>query len=205
MSDIRTKLLLGTTITSVSLMLVMAVSLGAVQYNQPTAASTLGLMGHFEIIVENPDGTVSYAQGDNVVTGAGKNAAGDRLFEANGAIFECIILGNGTNSNTASTIDAALVNTGIDCTPVKLGSDDGTNDPTVAQVTSLTATHTISAVDCPLSCILTEVALGDSTMTAALQPGGLTFAHTALDANVVASNGATVTTIYLVATGGAIP
>ena len=205
MSDIRTKLLLGTTITSVSLMLVMAVSLGAVQYNQPSAASTLGLMGHFEIIVENPDGTVSYAQGYNVVTGDGKNAAGDRLFEATGLIFECIILGNGTNSNTASTINAALVNTGIDCATVKLGSDAGTNDPTVAQVTSITATHVIAAADCPTTCTLTEVALGDSTMTAALQPGGLTFAHTALDATVQANNGATVTTIYKVATGGAVP
>jgi len=207
MSDIRTKLLLGTTITSVSLMLVMAVSLGAVQYNQPSAASTLGLMGHFEIIVENPDGTVSYAQGDNVVTGAGKDAAGDRLFDSTSTqpVFNCIILGNGTNSAAAVTINAALVNTGIDC-GTTVGSDAGTNDPGGdAQVNSITSVHTISALDCPTTCTLTEVALGDSTLTAALTPTGLTFAHTGLDADVQANNGADVTTIYKVATGGTVP
>ena len=114
MSDIRTKLLLGTTMASVSLMMVMAVRLGTIQNNQPSAASTLGLMGHFEIIVENPDGTVSYAQGTNVVTASLKNAAGDRLFEANGAIFNCIMLGNGTNSATATTINAVFFGVNAD-------------------------------------------------------------------------------------------
>ena len=137
MSDIRTKLLLGTTITSVSLMLVMAVSLGTVQ-NNPTATSALGVMGHFEIIVQNPDGSAYYAQGDNVVTAAGKNAAGDRLFDTAGLVFNCIMLGNGTNSDAAATITAVLVNTGVDCTTTTTNTNAGANDPGgAAQVNSM--------------------------------------------------------------------
>ena len=205
MSDNREKLLLGTTITVVSLMLVMAVSLGAVQNNGPSASTTLGLMGHFEIMVENPDGTVYYAQTDNTVTAAGKNKAGDDLFgvDARTGPFLCTQLGTGANNVASATITTALTDTKVACDALPVGSDAGANGPAgAAQVHTITTAAVIDddvGVDqCVPSCLLTEVVLGNAAIANV-------FSHTALSTSVVVNTGATVTTVYKVATGGVIP
>jgi len=197
MSDIRTKLLFGTTIASVSLMLVMAVSLGAVQINEPEANTSLVVMGHWTVMAVNPDGTTSYSQSDNVVTAAGKNLAGDRLFDAASGqgVFNCIQLGNGTNDNTEATINAALTDTAALCDGTGVGADAAQNGVGDPQVTTLEVTITITGTDCPFTCTLTEAALGDSVAMTNV------FAHTALDSSVVVNDGADVTVTYIVSTG----
>ena len=204
MSDIRTKILLGTTISAVSVMLVMAVSMASVQNNVPGSA-TLGLVGHFEIMVENPDGSVSYAQGDNTVTGPGKDAIGEDAFEVNAfGPFICTTLGTGANVAAADDIAGALTNTGLACDAVVAGNcdDAGTFALTVANVctieTEATLDDGVGGDECNPTCTLTEVKLVNAAETAV-------FAQTALSTDVVANTGAKVTVIYKVAVGGVIP
>ena len=67
MSDIRTKLLLGTSISSVTIMLFMAAGFATNTTELFTTELILPLNGHVTVMAVNPDGTVSYAQGDNFI------------------------------------------------------------------------------------------------------------------------------------------
>ncbi len=116
MSDIRTKLLLGTTISAVSIMLVMAIGISSEQYTGSNAIASYGMNGHFEIMVVNPDGTTSYAQSDNFITGPAKDNTAALLLEGTafpGGVPNCILLGTGTAVNTADGVNTALGDTGV--------------------------------------------------------------------------------------------
>jgi len=211
MSDIRTKILMGTTISAVSVMLVMAVGMATVQNNVPTAGTALGLMGHFEIMVENPDGTVSYAQGDNVVVGAGKNALAGDQFDGTGATqsgpFICTELGTGTNDNTADDLNAVLTDTDEACDASVTGNCGFGGTTAGAQLGAQCTIITEATIDdtggvdgndqCLTTCDLTEVRLQAAG-------GGIIFAHTALDSSVTANTQAIVTVTYKIAVGGAV-
>jgi len=207
MSDIRTKIILGTTISAVSVMLVMAVSIGAVQ-NNVSAPATLGLVGHFEIMVENPDGTVYYVQGDNTVTGPGKDGIGTDAFSdgANGP-WLCMQLGIGPNVAAADAIFSPLTDTDQACDATPAGNCDqaGTFGPTVANVCTIVATATIDdtgGVDandqCIPNCTLVEVQLENAA-------GTNVFAQTALSDDVIVNTQADVTVTYVIGVGGTIP
>jgi len=196
-------------------MLVMAVSIGSIQNNGPSTGTTLGFLGHFEIMVENPDGSASYAQGDNFVTGEAKNAVGNTVFEgaAHTGVMDSIVLGNGTAVITEETINAILAITGVASDADNTGNCDNagsTDTATTAQVCTIVTTHVIPGGDCFLTCTISEVAVGfDANGVAGTQLNnqGLdnTFAFSNLATNVIANNGATVTTTYKVATGGVVP
>jgi len=208
MSDIRTKLLMGTTISAVSLMLVMAIGITSEQ-NSGTAGTALAMMGHFEIMVVNPDGTTSYTQSDNFISGAAKTDVATAVFEgaALAGTYDCVILGTGTPIVTTDGVLTALGDTGVKCTddvaPAGaemvcngLGNADGTAEQCVA-----TTKHIMDATDCD-PCTITEAAIGVGVSGAAdiVTP----FAFTALTASVVANAGAEVTTTYKIATGGIV-
>jgi len=210
MSDIRTKILLGTTISAVSLMLVMAVSMGAVQNNVPVS-TTLGLVGHFEIFVDNPDGSAYYAQTDNTVTKAGKEKGGDDLFTVNARTgpFLCTQLGTGANNVASASITTPLTDTDEVCDAGPTSANAAANGAAgAAQVNTITTIATIDGIggvdgndQCLTTCNLTEVVLHAGPA----QNTGAIFAHAALSDAVVANTQASVTVVYKVATGGTIP
>jgi len=186
----------------------MAIGFGSVQ-NSGTAGTALGIAGHFEILVENPDGTTSYLQTDNFINGAAKTNVATAVFE-NVALNQpnnCIILGTGNPDDTSNGIVAALGTTGVKCTDdlVPAGAfmicnglaDSGTTAEQCVAVTK----HVTDAADCN-PCTITEAAIGVGTSgNAAL---GSTFAYGDLNAAIIANAGATVTTVYIVATGGVV-
>jgi len=196
-------MLLGTTISAVSVMLVMAVSLSGAQTSVPTAA-TLGLVGHFEIMVTNPDGTVSYAQGDNTVTGPGKDDIGNDGFTLLTRVgpWICTALGTGTNVAAADDIAGELTNTNLACDASPSCDDEGTFAATVANVCTIVTTATLDngggTDECDPTCLLTEVKLVNAGETS-------TFAQTALATDITANIGAAVEVTYKVAVGGTIP
>jgi len=198
MSDIRTKILLGTTISAVSVMLVMAVGMASIQTNTP--AETLGLVGHFAVVVNNPDGSAYYSQGDNTVVGAGKLAVGDDLFDGSDANeqgqFVCTRLGIG-NPNVAAAEDIAtlLTNTNEACDVSASGNCNNAGTNAVSEVCTIETQATIDdgggGNQCTPACELTEVRLQ-------VTGNGLIFSQTGLSTNVFASTTATVDVTYTI-------
>jgi len=210
MSDIHTKLLMGTTISAVSIMLVMAIGISSEQKNEASGNAVLGLLGHFEIMVVNPDGSASYVQADNFVTGAAKTDIAELLFLGNAiaGVYDCTLLGTNVAALTdaSGNIGTALGTTGLAC-----GSDDGAvpdvtcdglGSTTVGEICTITTEHTLGT-DCDPSCVLTEVEIGTGTTGDATL--GARFAYTELDADITANFGANATVTYKVSTGGTIP
>jgi len=216
MSDIRTKLLMGTTISAVSIMLVMAIGITTEQNNVSAGnVAALGLMGHFEIKVVNPDGTISYAQGDNFVNGAAKTDVARAVFFGVAAepllgTYDCTLLG----TNIANTLPGAndilnkLGTTGLACAsdpgPVPGVTCDGlgaSGAPGTAEKCTIVTEHTLGT-DCDPSCVLTVVAIGTGAQGDA--DLGSVFAFTDLDGDITANLGANATVTYIVATGGPI-
>ena len=74
MSDIRTKLLLGTSIGAVTMMFVMA---AGIDFSNDANVTEMGvpIMGHATVMAIHPDGSAQYAQGDNEIMGEGKDIA----------------------------------------------------------------------------------------------------------------------------------
>lgn len=198
MSDIRTKILLGTTISAVSVMLVMAI--GMVSEQEPTASSTLGIMGHFEMTVTNPDGTVHYVQTDNAFTGAGKEGIANASF-GDGALpgFNCTRLGTGVNDQSLEDLKAVLATTGVACDGDLTNNCPG-GDAAIAvtngAVCTITTEHTLDT-DCSPSCVLTEASLNNAA-------GTVIAAHTGLSTDVVANLNAKVALVYVAITGGTL-
>jgi len=97
MSDIRTKLLLGTSIGALAMIFVMAVGVDA--FKTTTTMESPMLLGHATIMAVNPDGSVSYAQSDNLIMDAGSLVGVGQLFNpanvATNAVFNCMELGTG--------------------------------------------------------------------------------------------------------------
>lgn len=201
MSDIRTKILLGTTISAVSVMLVFAVSFAAIQTNSPTANSALGVMGHLTVTVTNPDGSMHYAQGDNTLVGAAKKTAAQTLFDASVAAttFTCMQLGNGTFSAASDGNTTPLLNSLVGCdgtadTSSRAGLTDGAGYNLQLETDIITVGE-----DCSLTCLITEAALGetgsvDSTLNNPLSHVDIV--------DITVSNGASVNLKYNMTTGG---
>jgi len=209
MSDIRTKILMGTTISAVSLMLVMAIGISSVQNSGSIAGTSLGIAGHFEIMVVNPDGSASYVQADNFINGAAKTNVGNALFT--GATLnqpnDCIILGVGTPDNASDGIATALTVTGTACSDDSAPNTGSINCNGLGDSVITTAeqcvvvTKHVTDSDCA-PCDISEAAIGTGTtgQTALVT----TLAYTGLTSTITANVGATVTTTYKVAIAGDI-
>jgi len=165
MSDIRTKILLGTSIGSVALILLVS---GMGFSTSDTSVSEQGyqILGHVEVMSVDPDGTISYSQGDNAVQDGGKDVAASCLFDAFVACvtFSCIQLGD-AGTPAIGTGDTALTQKlttqTILCdaaSPVTTNANAGT--PTGAE-SEIEVQFTILAADAPTT--ITEVALCTGT------------------------------------------
>ncbi len=118
MSDIRTKILLGTTIGAVTMMFVMASGFDF-SSDAITAELQLPINGHGTLMAIHPDGSVSYAQGDNFIFGSGKDKAGNRLYDSTvgaPAAFTCIGMGDsGAVTEANQFINGPLTATNVAC------------------------------------------------------------------------------------------
>jgi len=101
MSDIRTKLLLGTSIGALAMIFVMAAGVDPLKANVSVVeTSTPMLMGHVTAVAVHTDGSMSYVQGDNAIVNIGRDAALLQLFASDTADdrFECVRIGTGDGS-----------------------------------------------------------------------------------------------------------
>ncbi len=148
MSDIRTKLLLGTTLASVAMIFVMAVGVDAFDTKSTTATQASGIMGHVTAMAVNPDGSATYAQGDNLIVAASLTAAQQQIHDASTStaalVFDCMRLGSGDGTGDDLVGATELTNTGQVC------DDDSTMDVTAPGVGELISTFTIAAADLTL-------------------------------------------------------
>jgi len=199
MSDIRTKILLGTSIGSVALILLVS---GMGFSTSDTSVSEQGyqILGHVELLAINPDGTMSYSQGDNAVQDGGKDVAAATLFDAGGAglTFSCIQLGD-SNAVAVGTADTALTqkltSTNIVCdnaSPVTTAA----NNPAGAK-SEIEVQFTIDVGDTDKT--ITEVALCTGTTATTTCANMLSHFELAVPIPVVTDTQVTVT--YTMTTG----
>jgi len=200
MSDIRTKLLLGTSITAVALMLALVSGMGLSTSEMSVSETDYKLLGHATVMAVNPDGITSYSQSDNIILTIGRDAAALRLFgtaPAGTAPFVCIQLGDGAGPVVADTDagnDSALTNTFVEC--------DQTSGESLAAATGaanefkIVAIITINAADAPTD--ITEVALGNGTDGTTGFTGALS--HFALATAIPVVDGTVVTVTYTMST-----
>ena len=139
MSDIRTKLLLGTTLSALAMIFVMAVGVDAFDTKTTTASQPLSLYGHVTVWALHPDGSSSYAQGDNTITTSedGIRQLVDASFTSDP--FNCIDIGTGNGAGPGVT--ALAGGTTPFCDP----TSNGANEATGTHV--LVGTFTISAAN----------------------------------------------------------
>ena len=118
MSDIRTKLLLGTSIGALAMIFVMAVGVDAFNTESTIAVQSGALNGHATVMAIHPDGSTSYVQTDNIIVDAGVDIAIQNLFDGTAigvAIpFDCIEMGSGAGTSTTGN-DADLTTAGAVC------------------------------------------------------------------------------------------
>ncbi len=209
MSDIRTKILLGTTVGALAMIFVMAAGFNVLNTETGIAAQSGKLNGHVTLMAVNPDGSTSYAQGDNVIIDAGKVAASIQLFDianiigTNAGVFECIVMGSGTPAaDGADTIGAALIATGQGCVADAVGasavtvSAGGLDAPAstdiVVEFPALVLADLVTIVD--TSVTITEVVLENA--------GGQDLSSVGLTADVVGVLGTVVTITYTMTLDG---
>jgi len=203
MSDIRTKLLLGTSIGAVTMMLFMAS--GIISTNDSIATTqTFPMFGHVEVLAVHPDGSSSYSQGDNLILGEGKDRAGAFLYDPAGAPgpFVCIGMGDaGTVVESDDGLTAALA-TFVKCDTTTNASaggvDGGAGAGSVAVVEVVMPA--IDADDLTNGAgLVTEVALGSGGGASVAITGVLSHIDLAVNVPVVLNTIVTIT--YTMTTG----
>ena len=198
---------MGTTIGAITMMFVMASGF-AFSSDVATTEKYLPMMGHATVMAVNPDGSVSYAQGDNAIFGDGKDLAGDRLYGGGAAAFTCIGMGDaGTPTPAVQQLTAPLTDT------VATADTDGPSNPQAGAdgaanagnfVDIIAVFPGIGAGDGTTS--ITEVALTNAGCTGALQATGALFndamlSHITLANPVDVVEGTVVTVTYTMETG----
>jgi len=204
MSDIRTKLLLGTSIGAVTMMFVMA---AGIDFSNDANVTEMAvpIMGHATVLAVNPDGSATYAQADNEIMAAGKNIAALELYSnTRTGAFLCVGAGtDGTVVTTTQALTTPLATTLVVC--------DGTGGVQTVPGTDASGTDvsnertviaTIVIIDGTQT--LTEVALsnagGGGTMGSAAFIAG-TISHVDLAADVDVVGGTEVTITFTMSTG----
>jgi len=194
MSDIRTKLLLGTSIGALAMIFVMAVGFDTFDTKTGIAVQGTMLNGHITAIAVHPDGSMSYAQGDNAIQDTGLDPAASQLFDAGtagaGNVFDCIRIGTGSVAGDPLTIDTVM---GAAATALQVCGEGSTlvagGDPGDI---AITADFTMLADDLidngATTVTVTEAVLEDS--------GGNVLSKVDLAAGVLGNLGTTITITY---------
>jgi len=164
MSDKRTKFVLGTVITSLALVLaaasVLPLNLDSIiiQENQ-----SLGMVGHFVIIAENPDG-IQYIQTDNIILADGLDVLGVQVFgAATGGPFDEIHLSGNVAGTIGQTPSALFTNTGaIQGTYTQIEATVGVGECGTTTTTCEQITGDATQVDVDDGTEIKSVALADT-------------------------------------------
>jgi len=185
MSDIRTKLLLGTTLASIAMIFVMAAGVDAFDTKTATVVQSFGLNGHVTVMAIHPDGSASYAQADNAIITGTLTTAANQLFDAGTADpFDCISIGDGdgTGNNIQNPMNAAAT-AGPQC------DADGTTNP---------GGDGIALIDAEFTILLADLTAGSVLITEATLENGAEaiLSHVSLDTDVPAVEGTIVTITY---------
>ncbi len=192
MSDIRTKLLLGTSLASIAMIFVMAAGVDAFDTKSSTAVESAGLNGHVTVMAIHPDGSASYAQADNLIVQASLTTAANQLFDSASGTdeFDCIRIGEGagTGNDINDPMNAAAT-AQPQCDP------NGANNTGGAGIDEIEVDFTILAGD---------LVAGTVTISeAVLENGaGVVISHVPLDADVPAVENTIVTIIYTMTLSG---
>lgn len=210
MSDIRTKLLLGTSISAVTMMLVMAAGFATNTNEISTSELILPLNGHVTVMAINPDGIISYAQGDNFIFGSGKDLAASALYDPNAgsraAAFVCVGLGEeafATVTESDKALTSALGTTNVVCsTAVPTANVSGVDGAGVGNKVDIIVATTIAVGEGTTT--ITEVALsnaggGGLASAAAFTNGAIS--HIKLAAGIDVVEGTEITVTYTMETG----
>lgn len=203
MSDIRTKLLLGTSIGAVTMIFVMAAGIDFSNDANVTVQS-FPIMGHVEVLAVNPDGSTTYVQSDNEIVGVGKDRAAIELFSTQTGPFICVGAGtSGTVVETLSGLSTPLATTLVVCdgtggAQTQAGQDSAGN----SQGNQRTVAATITIIDGTQT--LTEVALSNAGGAGLMNTGAFTggvLSHVDLAQNVDVVEGTEVTITFTMTTG----
>jgi len=191
MSDIRTRLFLGTSIGALAMIFVMAAGVDAFDTKTTTATQSFGLNGHVTVMAVHPDGSVSYAQGDNAIITTGLDFAAAQLFGAAAADpFDCIRIGTGAGG-TGDDIQGTMGAAATALQQCDSAADDVVDTGTDGEV-EIDADFTIAADDLTAgSVLITEAILEDTA--------GNVLSHVALATDVTANLGTVVTITYTMA------
>ena len=206
MSDIITKLLLGTSIGAVTMMFVMA---AGIDFSNDANVTELSfpIMGHATVMAIHPDGSAQYAQGDNEIMAAGKDIAAKELYSnTRTGAFLCVGAGTQPDATVVTTtqlLTSALATTLVVCdasggTQTVPGTDaSGTNvsnERTVAaEITIIDGTQTLTEVS------LSNAGGGGLMSANAFRDGTISHVNLANDVDVV--EGTKVTITFTMSTG----
>jgi len=132
MGNMRTKYLIGTTITSLALMTAALVWALPLVDDKTSINELSGIYGHVTLMAIHPDGSAAYIQGDNAIQFEGSTAAASELWNDGGiAGFNCITLGTdataATDADSTGTTDSGVL-TPFTNTPQECGDDGGPNN-----------------------------------------------------------------------------
>jgi len=184
MSDIRTKLLLGTTLASIAMIFVMAAGVDAFDTKTATVYQSAGLNGHVTVMAIHPDGSASYAQADNAIIAGTLTQAANQLFDdATADPFDCIRIGDGdgTGNDIQDQMNSAATKIAV--------CDTAANNPGGAGVAEIEVDFTIVADDLTAGTVTISEAVLEND-------AGDIISHVALDADVPAVENTVVTIIY---------
>jgi len=175
-----------------------------------TTELILPLNGHVTVMAVNPDGTVSYAQGDNFIFGSGKDLAASALYDPNAgsraAAFVCIGLGEqafATVDDTDKALTSALGTTNVECSTAVPTADvagvDGAGDGNKVKIIKAI---TIAAGEGTTT--ITEVALSNAGGGGLASAAGFiagAISHIKLAAGIDVVEGTEITVTYTMETG----
>ena len=197
MSDIRTKLLLGTSIGALAMIFVMAAGVDPLKTNVSVVeSSTPILMGHVTATAVHTDGSMSYVQADNVIQDLGRDAGLLQLFSSTAGTgeFDCVRIGTGAAGANVDLTTPMVATNAAAC------DGDGLLDAIVlAQNNGGVASGDISAVFPGLGA--TDLISGGGTSVtvteAILENGaGVVLSHVALGGSITGNLGTEITITY---------
>lgn len=198
----RTKYLIGTTITSVVLMAATMVWAFPIMNQAIDGNGQFNMLGHVTLMAEHPDGTIDYIQGDNLIVDVGETAAALALWaDTDGVGWNCIGLGK----DAAPAVADNEVDVDTVAATARICADDGGggDSVTVSQAstgalndkTDIVVVFTIDAGD--NTAIISEVGLFNASGAGA----GTMMSHFVLATGVTVSTNTVLTVTYTMETG----
>ena len=196
MSDIRTKLLLGTTIGALAMIFVMAAGVDSLKTNVSVVESNVPvLLGHVTVTAVHADGSMSYVQTDNVIQNLGRDAALLQLISGTGAggEFDCMRIGTGDGSGVG--IATPMITTsGQAC-----DTDNTSSNPILAAANGGVASGNVVALfpDLVLADLVTVAGVSVTVTEATLENGaGVVLSHVVLGTAITGNLNTAITINY---------